>query len=92
MNALTPQSVLEVAQQGLLLVLVLSLPAVVVAGLVGLLLGVLQAVTSIQDQSIPQSVKLLAVLGTLLLTMRWMGAHVLAFAEGVLRNLAVFHS
>lgn len=51
-------------QQTLLLVMWLSLPVLGVAAAVGLVIGLLQAVTQIQDQSLPQVVKLVAVLVT----------------------------
>ncbi len=49
----------------LLLVMWLSLPALGIAALVGLVVGLLQAVTQIQDQSLPQTLKLIAVLVTI---------------------------
>lgn len=45
----------------LLLVLLLSGPALAVAVFIGLIVGFLQAVTQIQDQTLPQAVKLVAV-------------------------------
>ena len=49
-------------QQALVLVMELSLPVLGVAALVGLVVGLLQAVTQIQDQTLPLVVKLIAVL------------------------------
>ena len=49
----------------LLLVLYLSAPVLGVAAAVGLIVGLLQAVTQIQDQSLPQTVKLVAILLTI---------------------------
>lgn len=45
----------------LVLIMQLSLPVVVVATVVGLSVGLLQALTQIQDQTLPQAVKLAAV-------------------------------
>lgn len=66
--------ILEHAGNMLTLVLLLSLPALAVSTLVGLVIGLLQAVTQIQDQSLPQAIKLVAVLVTLLLAGQWMMA------------------
>ena len=85
-------TLLEITHQALILVLLLSLPAVITAAVVGLGAGIVQAVTSIQDQSIPQSLKLVVVLVVLLLTARWMGVQIFAFADGIFRNFAVFYS
>ncbi len=49
----------------LLLVLYLSAPVLGVAAVVGLTVGLLQAVTQIQDQSLPQTLKLVAILLTI---------------------------
>ena len=49
-------------QDALVLVMILSLPVLGVAALVGLVVGLLQAVTQIQDQTLPLVMKLIAVL------------------------------
>jgi type III secretion protein S len=49
----------------LLLVLYLSAPVLGVAAAVGLTVGLLQAVTQIQDQALPQTLKLIAILLTI---------------------------
>ena len=49
----------------LLTVLYVSGPILGVAALVGLTAGLLQAVTQIQDQSLPQTLKLVAILLTI---------------------------
>lgn len=72
--------------QTLLLVLYLSLPALGVAAVVGLLVGLLQAVTQIQDQSLPQVVKLLAVLLTVALVGPVLAGPMLRQAERVLTD------
>ena len=51
----------------LVLVLYLSAPVLLVAASVGLIVGLLQAVTQVQDQSLPQTFKLIAVLLTVTL-------------------------
>lgn len=66
--------ILEHAGNMLTLVLLLSLPALAVSTLVGFVIGLVQAVTQIQDQSLPQAIKLVAVLVTLLLAGQWMMA------------------
>jgi type III secretion protein S len=48
----------------LILVLYLSGPVLAVAASVGLIVGLLQAVTQVQDQSLPQTFKLISILLT----------------------------
>ncbi len=62
--------------QGLLLTLVLSLPAILVASVVGVLFSLFQALTQIQEQTLSFAVKLIAVSVTLLLSARWMGIEI----------------
>jgi type III secretion protein S len=47
--------VIDASYRMLIMVLLLSLPAVITAGVVGLLTAVAQAVTQIQDQGIAQA-------------------------------------
>lgn len=61
--------------------LFVSLPAVLVAALVGLLVAFGQAITSLQDQSISQCAKLVAVVVTLLVAAPWGASLVLGFAR-----------
>ncbi|KMW56382.1 Type III secretion inner membrane protein [Candidatus Rhodobacter oscarellae] len=49
------------ALEAILLVMWLSLPAIAAATLVGLLIGLFQALTQIQDQTLPHGVKLVVV-------------------------------
>jgi type III secretion protein S len=49
------------------IVLILALPPLITAMTVGLIVGVLQAVTQIQDQSLPIAIKLLVVIVVLML-------------------------
>jgi type III secretion protein S len=50
-----------------MIVLWLSSPVLAVAAVVGLVVGLLPAVTQIQDQSLPQTIKLISVLVTIVL-------------------------
>jgi type III secretion protein S len=49
--------------------------------MVGLLAGVAQAVTQIQDQSVAQALKLIAVLTVLALSSKWMAAEIFHAAD-----------
>ena len=62
--------------QALLLVLILSLPPIVVASVVGILFSLIQALTQIQEQTLSFGVKLVAVGITLYLTARWVGGEI----------------
>jgi type III secretion protein S len=74
-------------KQALLLVLWLSLPAVLVASVVGLAVAFLQAVTQVQDQTIAFGVKLLAVIVAIALTSTWLGGELMSFADRLLGSI-----
>lgn len=79
-------TVLDLTQNALMIAMLLSLPAAITAAGIGLLVGIAQAVTSIQDQSLAQSIKIVAVMVVLLLTGGWMGTELMNFGGDVLRN------
>ena len=72
--------VLDYAVKAMVLVLLLSLPTLVVATFVGLLVSLLQALTQIQEQTLSFGMKLIAVVVTLLLTANWVGAELLQWS------------
>ena len=84
---MSPTNVLDITREALLLVLWAALPVVIVSAVVSLGVAVLQAVTQIQDQSIGQSARILAVLGTIVLAGAWLATGVLRFAERSLQTL-----
>jgi len=74
-------NIVQLASHAMLLCLLVSLPVVAVAALVGLLVSFVQAITSLQDQSISQAAKLISVVITLLVAAPWGAAMVLGFAR-----------
>ena len=84
---MTPTTIIDLCYQALILVVMLSLPAVVTAALAGLVTGILQAVTQIQDQSIGYAVKLIAVSVVIALTASWLGAELYQFGDNLYRLL-----
>ena len=84
---MTPQNILDLTREGLLIVLWVALPVVAVATLTALIVSVLQAVTQIQDQSIGQSIRLIAVMVAIIATAGWMGRDVMRFAERAFHTL-----
>ena len=74
MNELTP-----IGNNPLLLVLLLSAGPVAVATLVGLLIGLFQTVTQLQEQTLPFGAKMLAVVLTVLVLLGWMSRMLIDF-------------
>ncbi|KQW02664.1 EscS/YscS/HrcS family type III secretion system export apparatus protein [Rhizobacter sp. Root1221] len=78
---MTPVDILSLTRDALLVIIWVSLPVVVVATLTALGVATLQTVTQIQDQSIGQSLRQVAVMVTIVLTTGWSGRQVMGFAE-----------
>jgi type III secretion HrpO family protein len=72
---------LETTNQALLLVLILSMPPIIVATVVGVLVSLLQALTQVQEQTLGFAVKLIVVTLVLLFTASWTGAEMYKFTE-----------
>ncbi|GAB7524094.1 type III secretion system export apparatus subunit SctS [Paraburkholderia sp. 2C] len=82
------ETLIRLTTEGLLLCLSVSMPVVVVAALSGLGISFVQAITSMQDQSISYAVKLVAVVATVLVMGAWGAAAILRFANEIV-TLAV---
>ena len=67
------------AAQALFLVLILSLPPIVVAAVVGILVGLVQALTQIQDQTISFAFKLAAIIVVLIAVMGWISGELINY-------------
>jgi type III secretion protein S len=72
--------------QSLTLTLMLSMPAILVAAVVGTLFSLLQALTQIQEQTLSFAVKLIAVGLTLFLTASWMGGELINYTMSIFDN------
>ncbi|MCC7005270.1 MAG: EscS/YscS/HrcS family type III secretion system export apparatus protein [Ottowia sp.] len=71
--------IIHFASELLWIVLLLSLPVVAVASLVGIVISLVQALTQIQDQTLQFLVKLIAVSITLVVSYSWMGTVLLNY-------------
>ena len=76
---------IDYAVKALYLVMMLSLPPIVVASAVGIVLSLIQAITQLQEQTLTFGVKLLAVGLTLFLMGGRLGGEILRYA-GVIFN------
>lgn len=74
-------------QNALVVILVLSAPVLGVAILVGFVMGLFQAVTQIQDQSLPQACKVVAVLVAIAMGGRLMSGVLLEYTNRIMDHL-----
>jgi type III secretion HrpO family protein len=73
----------DLTYKAMMMVLLLSLPPIVIAAVVGVAVSIIQAVTQVQDQTISFSLKLIAVIITLIITAKWLGGQILIFSLNI---------
>ncbi|HHA0034251.1 TPA: type III secretion system export apparatus subunit SctS [Yersinia enterocolitica] len=76
--------IIYASNKAMLLIVVLSAIPVMVATAVGLLVGLIQTVTQLQEQTLPFGIKLIAVFGTLFMISGWLSDKVMSYATEVL--------
>jgi type III secretion protein S len=77
----------DLTYKAMMLVLILSLPPIITAAVVGVLVSLVQAVTQIQDQTLSFGFRLVAVIISLLVTVRWLGQEIFLFATNILDHI-----
>lgn len=75
--------VIQLAYEGLLLILILSAPPILVSMVFGIIVAIFQAATQIQEQTLSFTIKLVAVTLTLMISGPWLGAKILSFANDI---------
>jgi type III secretion protein S len=78
--------VYQLAYQALLLILILSGPPIFISMILGLMVAIFQAATQIQEQTLSFTVKLVAVIVTLLFMGGWLGAQMVSFTNSIFNN------
>lgn len=81
---------IDMTVRSLSLVLWTSLPVIVIATLVGVAVSLIQALTQIQDQTLPFGIKLVAVFVALFFTVRWMGSEIFNFTVLIFDSFGTF--
>lgn len=76
----------QLAYQGLYLILILSAPPILISMAFGILVAVIQAATQIQEQTLSFTVKLIAVIFTIMYMGGWLGGQIMQFAKNILLN------
>jgi type III secretion HrpO family protein len=80
---------IEASYRALMLVLVLSLPAVLTSATIGLATAIAQAVTQIQDQGVAQALKLLGVFVVLALSSKWIATELYHTADQLFASVGL---
>lgn len=79
---------LQLVQQALWIVMLLSAPPIIVAAVVGLIVAFLQAATQIQEQTLQYALKFFAIVLTIFITASMLGGGLYQFADRVFTGFA----
>jgi flagellar biosynthesis protein FliQ len=84
---MTPEMVVTVGRQALEMTLVLSAPLLLTALAVGLIVGIFQAATSINEMTLSFIPKLLAMAAVLAFTGPWMIRNLVEYTRGLIESI-----
>ena len=84
---MTPESVSEILRQALLMALWVGAPLLLIGFVAGIVMSLIQIVTSIQDSAFNTIPRLVAFLVALLLFMPWMLKRIMAYTLSILGDL-----
>ncbi len=76
----------QLAYRALLLILILSGPPIIISMIFGLTVAIFQAATQIQEQTLSFTVKLVAVILTILLMGNFLGSQIMQFTQSIFNN------
>ena len=86
---MTGAEVLDIANQGIWTLIIVSLPMMLVGLVVGVIIALFQALTQIQEQTLVFVPKIIAIFVTMLLTLPFLGATMSAFMTRVVDMIIV---
>ena len=78
----------QLTYQALYLILLLSGPPILISMILGLMVAIFQAATQIQEQTLSFTVKLIAVIMSLMMLGGWLGGQIIHFALTIFTNFA----
>ncbi len=79
--------IIHIAREALMTVVILAAPALGAAMLVGLIVGIFQATTQIQEQTLAFVPKIFAVFITLIVIAGWLAAVITGFTERIYEQI-----
>lgn len=84
---MTQEMVIAIAERAIWIVLIVSGPLLLIALVVGLLVSIFQATTSIQEQTLAFVPKIIAVLVAIIFFGPWMISQLTSYAADIFNNL-----
>jgi flagellar biosynthesis protein FliQ len=88
-NLMDPQNAIDLCRSALLSALIIGAPMLLVGMAAGLTIGLIQALTQIQDQTVSFVPKLLAMAAVMIACMPWLMMRLVEFTREVFTNAAM---
>ncbi len=82
-----PQSAVDLVREAIMMALVVSAPVLIVGMGVGLVVGLLQAVTQIQEQTLSFVPKAVAALAVLTMSMPWIVSRMVEYFRDLVESI-----
>src|SRR5262245_32838517 len=86
-DAMDAQQAINLTQQAMLTALLIGAPILVAGVLVGLLIGLAQALTQVQDQTVAFVPKIVAMVAVLILCLPWLVQKMVEYSEVLITNI-----
>ncbi|EMI51789.1 MULTISPECIES: flagellar biosynthesis protein FliQ [Rhodopirellula] len=83
---LEPSSAVDLIREALIVAIVLATPMLLIGMAAGLAIGLIQALTQIQDQTVSFVPKILAMAAVLVVCMPWLMTRMIEFTRSVFEN------
>ena len=81
--------VLDIARESIYVMIKIGAPVMIVALIVGIAIALIQALTQMQEMTLSFVPKILAIFVTILLSLPFMTNTLIAFGEGLFRQIAL---
>ena len=83
-------AIVDLVTHCLYVIMMLSLPPIMVASVVGVSLALFQAITQLQEQTLTFGIKLIAVGVTLFLTAEWVSGEIMHYGQVIFSYFYTF--
>jgi flagellar biosynthetic protein FliQ len=84
---MNPATVVDIGQQALIITIIISGPMLIAGLVVGLVIGVFQAVTQIHEMTLTFIPKILAMIGVMLILLPWMLTKLVDYTVSVFNQI-----
>ena len=84
---MTPNEAIDLVREAILMSLIVGSPLLAIGMLVGLAIGLIQALTQIQDQTVSTVPKLVAMTFAIVICLPWLTDRMLEYSRNLFRDL-----